>query len=308
MGAGKSDLFGVTRAEPATPGSYGEAPAGYRLPDATRLGQVRVQVSDLERSLRFYEQTLGLPILERAQTRASLGPADGRVLVELVERKGARPAGRGLLGLYHFAILLPDRASLGRFVRHLGDMKTRVGSADHLVSEALYLTHPDGLGIEAYADRPRSTWQRIGRELMIATDPADIEGLLQATGDERWRRMPEGTVIGHVHLHVGDLAEDGDFFSEAIGFDRMTWRYPGALFMGAGGYHHHLGTNTWAGPSARAPREDDARLLEWSIELPSADVAAMTESLARAGYRTEKSGSDTLAWDPWGTAVRLRAL
>src|SRR5689334_20447386 len=120
MSAGKNDLFGVTQAEPATPGSYGEPSAGYRLPAATRLGPVRLQVSDLERSLKFYEHTLGLRVLERDDTRAALGPeGNGQKLVELIEKKGARPAGRGLLGLYHFAILLPDRPSLGRFVRHL---------------------------------------------------------------------------------------------------------------------------------------------------------------------------------------------
>ena len=309
MGASTTDIFGTTPgAEPAVPGSYGQAPTGYRLPEATRLGGVRLQIADLARSLAFYEQVLGLRALERDDAHAVLAaPGDDRALVELVERKGARPAGHGRLGLYHFAILLPDRPTLGRFVRHLADIGARAGAGDHLVSEAFYLTDPDGLGIEVYADRPRSAWRREGRELMIATDPVDVASLVEAAGDESWTGMPAGTVIGHVHLHVADLAQGSAFFSEALGFDRMTWRYPGALFLGAGGYHHHLGTNTWAGSGARAPGEGDARLLEWTIELPtSEDVAAAARSIARAGYRVQANAEDALVHDPWETPVRLR--
>jgi catechol 2,3-dioxygenase len=310
MGATTNDLFGVgPGAEPATPGSYGEAPTGYRLPDATRLGAVRLQVADLARSLDFYERVLGFRVLERDATHVALGPfGEDRVLVDLVERRGARPSGHGLLGLYHFAILLPDRPSLGRFVRHLAEIGARAGAGDHLVSEALYLTDPDGLGIEVYADRPRETWRRIGRELMISTDPVNIPDLVASAGDEPWTGLPAGTVIGHVHLHVGDLAEGSAFFSDILGFDRMTWRYPGALFLGAGGYHHHLGTNTWAGSGARAPADDDARLLEWTIELPTdSDVAAAAQSLARGGHSAELHERDAVTVDPWGTAIRLRS-
>ena len=125
--------------------------------------------------------------------------------------------------LFHFAILLPDRPSLGRFVRHLGDIGARAGAGDHLVSESLYLQDPDNLGIEVYADRPRVTWRRIGRELMMATDPLDIPGLIQAGGQLPWEGMPAGTTIGHVHLHVGDLQRAATFYSEALGLDRMVW-------------------------------------------------------------------------------------
>ena len=299
--------FAADRPEPATPGSYGEAPRGRRLPEETRLGGVVLQVADLDRSLDFYTQTLGLTVAERADGAAVLA-ADGdtRPLVTLRERAGARRAG-GRLGLYHFAILLPDRAALGRFVRHLAGTGVRFGAADHLVSEALYLTDPDGLGIEVYADRPRSTWRRIGRELMLATDPLDLPALLEAAGDAAWSGMPAGTVLGHVHLHVGDLRTASAFYSEALGFDRLTWRYPGALFMGAGGYHHHLGTNTWAAPDAPPPAEDDARLLEWRVELPAvSDVRAVAESLSAAGHPADAlADGAVLTRDPWGTAVRL---
>ena len=315
MGATTRDLFGAADGSaPATPGSYGEPPRGGRLPDATRLGPVRLQVADLARSHAFYEGVLGLRVLTSGTGRATLG-ASGDVaggaaaLVELVERPGARPmTARGRLGLYHVAILLPDRPSLGRFVRHLAELGVRAGAGDHLVSEAFYLTDPDGLGIEVYADRPRDAWRRLGRELMMATDPVDTGGLVRAAGDAPWAGAPTGTTIGHVHLHVGDIDQASAFFSEALGFDRIVWRYPGALFLSAGGYHHHLGANTWAGPGARPPAPDDARLLEWTVELPEvADVDAAAARLARAGYAFERAAPDAIvAPDPWGTPVRLR--
>lgn len=311
MGATTRDIFGeATGAQPATPGSYGEPPRGRRLPDAAALGPVRLQIAGLERSLAFYESVLGLRVVERDGARAALAAhGDDRVLVELNERPGARPAGRGgRLGLYHFAILLPDRASLGRLVRHMAEAGVRAGAGDHLVSEAFYVNDPDGLGIEVYADRPRETWRPRGRELMLATDPVDVQDLLRAAGDAPWAGMPAGTVMGHVHLHVGDLEQASAFYSEAIGFDRITWSYPGALFMGAGGYHHHLGTNTWAGPGARPSDDGDARLLEWTIELPdAASVQEVARSLADAGYPADAASDGGITTrDPWGIELRLR--
>lgn len=313
MSASTQDIFGNSPgAQPATPGSYGEAPAGFRLPEATRLGTVRLQVSDLAKSLAWYEQTLGFRVLGRQGAAATLGThGDERPLVELVERPGARPRPRrGRLGLYHVAILLPDRESLGRFVRHLADIGAQAGAGDHLVSEAFYLQDPDNLGIEVYADRPRETWRRVGRELMMATDPVDVAALAAAAGDAPWMGMPAGTVIGHLHLQVGDTDRAAAFYAEALGFDRMVWHYPGALFFGAGGYHHHLGTNTWAGTGAVAPGDDEARLMEWTIELPDeGSLAAAGESLARGGFAVQREpGAGALVTrDPWGTQVRLRA-
>jgi len=316
MGVSKHDIFGdAAGAQLATPGSYGEAPGGYRLPEATRLARVRLQIADLTRSLAYYEGTLGLRVLRRDGSGTLLGAQhDDTPLLELHERAGARPAPhRGRLGLYHFAILLPDRASLGRFVRHVGEIGVRVGAADHLVSESLYLQDPDNLGIEVYADRPRSTWRRIGRELMMATDPLDVAGLVRDAGTVPWTGMPAGTVMGHVHLHVGDIAAASAFFSEALGFDRTVWQYPGALFLGAGGYHHSLGANTWAGSGATPPAGQDAQLLEWTIELPDkASLDAASQSLAGAGYSAEwhgEAGSKPAleTRDPWGTRIRLQA-
>ncbi|HXF94975.1 MAG TPA: VOC family protein [Gemmatimonadales bacterium] len=313
MGAAGGERFrDAAGGEPAVPGSYGEPPRGFRLPEAVRLGPVRLQVADLARSLPFYESVLGLRLAARDAAEARLAvPGDPAVLVELRERPGARPVPpRGRLGLYHFAILLPDRPSLGRFVRHLGKTGVPWGAADHLVSEALYLHDPDNLGIEVYADRPRTTWRRVGRELLMSTEPLDLRDLLQAAGDGSWTGMPAGTRIGHVHLHVGGLGRAAEFYSEALGFDRTVWHYPGALFFGAGGYHHHVGTNIWAGPAAAPPADDEARLLEWTLELPDREaVERAARSLEGAGFPADRQSSPPalVTRDPWGTPLRLRA-
>ena len=285
----------------------GIAPPGYGLPAATRLGQVRLQVADLARSLAFYEGIVGLRILDRNGATAVLGARGADTpLVELIERPGARPVPRrGLLGLFHVAFLLPERADLARFVRHLAETGERAGMSDHLVSEAVYLTDPDGLGIEVYADRPRNTWRHDGRQIAMATNPLDVPGLLRAAGDALWSGAPEGTVVGHVHLHVGDLGEAAAFYHEALGLDKVVWNYPGALVLSAGGYHHHLGLNTWAGDAPPAG-EDDARLLAWTLVVPGADdVEAAAHSLEAAGYATARATGACIVADPWGTPLRI---
>ncbi len=288
---------------------FGIAAPGYRLPSATRLGGVTLQIADVSRSLEYYQQVLGFRMLHREEGAATLGArGEDTVLVQLTQHANARPVPRrGRLGLYHFAILLPDRGSLGRFIAHLGALGVRAGMSDHLVSEAIYLTDPDGLGIEVYADRPRSAWRHNGRELLMATEPLDAESLVQAASGAAWTGMPSGTTIGHVHLHVGDLDTASAFFHAALGFDKVVWSYPGALFLSAGGYHHHLGTNIWAAGATR-PDKGDARLLEWEIVLPRHDdVEAAARSLTAAGHVAESVGRDRLADDPWGTTLRLRA-
>ena len=288
---------------------YGVAPPGYRLPATTRLGPVRLQVADLARSVAYYERVVGLRVLTRSERTATRGPqSEARPIVELNERPGATPVPRrGRLGLYHFAILLPDRPALGRFVAHLADTREYAGMSDHLVSEAIYLTDPDGLGIEIYSDRPRSAWRREGRQLAMTTDPLDVPDLVRAAGGARWTGIPAGTMIGHVHLFVGDLEEAARFYHAGLGFDKTVWSYPGALFLSAGGYHHHLGTNTWATGAAPAG-EGDARLLEWEVRVPSiGDAKAALASLEKAGGTVETAVDGGVVRDPWGTAVRVRS-
>ncbi len=293
-----------------TPDGSGVRHAESRLPVETRLGPVRLQVADVGRSLEYYHRVLGLTVADRAGPIATL-TAHGatRPLVLLQERPGAAPARTNAnLGLYHFAILLPTRADLGRFLRHLADVGERAGASDHHVSEALYLRDPDGLGIEVYADRPRSRWEWRGEELRMETVPLDAEAVLREGGRQPWRGMPPKTVMGHVHLHVGDLSRADAFYHGALGFERTLWSYPGALFLAAGGYHHHLGLNTWAGGALPAG-EADARLLEWTLELPDAErIRAATARLEATGHPVEgTSGGSFITRDPWGTQLRLTA-
>jgi catechol 2,3-dioxygenase len=283
----------------------GVAPPGFRMPATLQLGQVSLQVADLARSIEYYQRVLGLRVLRRSEGEATLGAhGDDAPLVSLHERRGARPVPRqGLIGLYHFAILLPDRAALGRFIAHLAELGERAGASDHLDSEALYLRDPDGLGIEVYADRPRGTWRADGGQIVMATEPLDLAAVVAAAGGAPWTGMPAGTRMGHVHLHVGDLEEASRFYHEALGLDRMVWSYPGALFLAAGGYHHHLGLNTWAGPGARPAGDEDARLLQWRIALPAEQAARARASLESAGRAVTAIDGGWLATDPWGTTL-----
>ena len=288
---------------------YTTPPTGYRLPEDVRLGEVRLQVGDLARSLAYYEKVIGLRVIQKNETRAALGAhGSDNVIVELNEKRGVAPVPRrGRLGLYHFAILLPDRAALGRFVQHLADIGEYAGMSDHFVSEAIYLADPDGLGIEVYADRPRSTWKIAETNLSMGSIQLDVEDLISAGGGEEWKGAPAGTRIGHVHLYVNDLSIGEKFYHDAIGLDKVRLEFPGALFMSAGGYHHHLGTNTWAANSAQAT-DTDARLIEWTVELPSqTHIEQLGENLAKKGFPVELTGTSLLTMDPWTTRICFRA-
>jgi len=285
--------------------AYGVAPPGTALPEKTYVGGVRLQVSDLQRSLDYYQRVLGLRVYDSTRDAATLGPdGERRVLITLETSPGVTAGRRGAFGLYHFAILLPDRPALGRFATHLSNLNVRVGMADHLVSEALYLRDPDDLGIEVYADRPQKTWRHQNRELAMASDPLDISNVIAASGGVPWGGMPEGTTIGHMHLHVGDLDLAEAFYHRTLGFEKMVWSYPGALFLAAGGYHHHLATNTWApGPS---PHARHAQLLDWELIVPNADdVEAVAERASHAGYSSDTASGALAVRDPWGTIVRI---
>ena len=295
----------MLRTSTPTQPSFGIRPQ-HRLPDGTRVGGVTLHVSDVQRSVEYYSNVLGMTLLDREDNLARLGIAGtGQPLAVLREKPGIAPAPRaGRFGLFHFAVLLPDRRSLGRFAAHLLSSGVRPGMADHAVSEALYLTDPDGLGIEVYADRPRSSWAQQRNELVMVTEPLDVADVIAAGRGEAWTQMPDGTVMGHIHLHVGDIERAEAFYHSALGFDKTVWSYPGALFMSAGGYHHHVATNVWSpGPSAR---DDEARLLEWELIVPGAEEA---EQVARrvtdAGYGVSQSGLTWVAADPWGTRVRI---
>ena len=225
------------------------------LPADAHIGSVSLTVSDLDRSVSFYRDTLGFQESSRDGRTAFLSAGDGPALVELHELPGAIAKPRRSTGLFHFAVLVPSRAALGRSLRRLADQQWPLsGVADHLVSEALYLNDPDGLGIEIYRDRPRETWRTANGELAMATDPLDVQSVANEPGAQTpWQGLDSGTVIGHVHLHVPTLEAGEVFYCDGVGFEPTVRGYPGALFVAAGGYHHHLGMNTWVGAGAPPP-------------------------------------------------------
>lgn len=233
------------------------------LPADAHIGQVSLTIQNLDRSLAFYQDVLGF-----VANGSTLSPPGGRVLIELTERKDAVPKPRRSTGLFHFAILVPSRAALGRSLRRLAAKKWPLsGASDHLVSEALYLSDPDGLGIEIYRDLPRESWRMNGGELAMATEPLDLQAIANEPGAELpWTGLDAGTVMGHVHLHVAHLDDAEAFYCGRIGFDPIVRRYTGALFVSAGGYHHHLGLNTWAGVGAPPPPENAVGLTAFTVE------------------------------------------
>jgi catechol 2,3-dioxygenase len=263
------------------------------LPTDAHIGSVTLRVSDLDRSLPFYLDTLGFVQRRREGARVELSADGDRTLVTLVERTDATPRPRRATGLYHVAILVPSRAALGRSLRRLADQRWPLtGAADHLVSEALYLNDPDDLGIEIYRDRPRESWRVSGGELAMATDPLDVEDVAKETGAEApWTGLEAGTVIGHVHLHVAHLRDAEALYCDTIGFTTMVRRYPGALFVAAGGYHHHLGLNTWVGVGAPPPPMDAVGLERFTVVGSGLDPRDVVDEATRVTVSLQKAGS-----------------
>jgi catechol 2,3-dioxygenase len=273
------------------------------------MGPVELTVADMSRALGFYRDVLGLQTREMGEGARVVELAAGdTVLLRLHERPGARRKPPRSTGLYHVALLTPARRELGRTLARLAEARYPLsGASDHLVSEALYLDDPDGNGLEIYADRPRAEWPRSGREVRMAVDPLDLEGLLAERGDEPWTGMAAGTRVGHVHLHVADLASTEAFYGGLLGFELMQ-RFSGALFMAAGGYHHHLGLNTWAGVGAPAPPADAVGLRRFSVVLPGeADLEALATRVRGAGAPLEQLPESILLRDPSQNALLLQA-
>ena len=277
------------------------------LADALRLGSVHLVVANLERSVAFYERSLGLAVHHRDGATAALGTGDDDLLV-LSEEPGTRPPGRHA-GIYHFALLSSSRAELARAATRLAETHSEIdGASDHGVSEAIYLTDPDGIGIELYADRPRSEWPPPagpGARVGMVTLPLDMDDLLGVVRDEEPReRAGAGLTLGHVHLYVNDIGAGLGFYRDVIGFAVMA-DLGSAEFLSAGGYHHHVGFNVWRGKGIpAAPASGVAGLGYWTVVLPTADdVAAVRARVEASGAAIADHPGGFLTRDPAAIAV-----
>lgn len=271
------------------------------LPNELSLGLVHLTVSDLERSLNFYQNNLGFKLhrKDEATNTAYLG-AGKADLLGLTEQKGAKHY-RGRTGLYHYAILVPSRLHLAHSLKRIAETQTPVqGFSDHLVSEAIYLGDPDGNGIEIYRDRPRSEWYDAQGNFVMGTEPLDLDSILHELDgqDQTWRGLHEGTVLGHMHLHIRDIPEGQKFYNDLLGFDLM-FNMRHALFISAGGYHHHLGLNIWAGRGVPPPPPDSVGLQYFTIHLPnSAELGKVADKVRGEGVAVEEHEQGLLVRDP----------
>jgi catechol 2,3-dioxygenase len=276
----------------------------------TTIGAVRLTVSDLARSREFYERVIGLRSFDLPQGGVSLGATRDHPVVELFGDSAAPPLDRRAPGLYHLAILVPSRLDLAFALLRVAEARWPLGGAsDHLVSEALYLSDPDGIGIEIYRDRPRDEWIRTDGQLRMATEALDLEALIgeiHGAGDSQ-PETPAGTTVGHVHLQVASLRETEDFYHGVLGFDVMVRSYPGAIFLSAGGYHHHIGANVWHSAGGPPPAPGAIGLRNFEIVLASAAERDRVLGRVRAaGIEIDDGEPAPLIRDPSGNALVLR--
>ena len=283
---------------------------GHSIHPATTLGAVSLTVADLERASAFYEAAIGLRAVERAGDTVRLGANDQAPLVELVARPDAPLRPRGTTGLFHLAVLVPSRQDLARAVRRVVSAGWRfTGASDHLVSEAFYLDDPEGNGIEIYRDRPRKEWPHADGAPLMATDPIDFEGVMASLPpEEADGGAPAGTRIGHVHLQVADLAAAEGFYHDVLGFDVTVRGYPGALFVSAGGYHHHVGLNTWGTRGGPPPPPGARGLRRFEVVVPGGDeLERVRGRIADAGIETRPDERGVHVADPSGNALLVTA-
>jgi catechol 2,3-dioxygenase len=275
------------------------------LPDATSLGPVALTIADLDGALTFYQETMGMDYLGEAGGAHLLG-AGGAPLLRLFHQPDAPAPPSRASGLYHYALLLPSRRELAAILWRLAERNTRFqGFSDHLVSEAIYLADPEGNGIELYRDRPRDEWQYRGGALQISTLPLDTEDLLaEATAPAE--AMAAGTTVGHVHLQVGDLDRAVQFYQDVVGLEMVTRYGPSAAFLSAGGYHHHLGLNTWVGVGAPPPAAGSRGLRWFEVQVPGSDaLAALLDRARSAGHTVADGGGAYLIAEPAGAQLRV---
>ncbi|WP_108671686.1 VOC family protein [Peribacillus acanthi] len=270
------------------------------------IDSISLKVVDLNRSIQFYEGVLGFQVLDRGDGKAILG-INQTPFLYINQPDGIKPKEARRTGLYHFAILLPNRIQLGSFLNHMiNSGHSLQGASDHLVSEAIYLADPDGNGIEVYADRPSDTWKWNNGEVEMASIPLDVQNLLAVSQGKAWVGMPNGTTIGHIHLHVKELNESEKFYTNGLDFDVVT-RYGGqALFISYNQYHHHIGLNTWNGVGAPEPSENSVGMVHYTIKFRDAEkLSKIIEQLNLLGALIVREGENWKTIDPSGNQIVL---
>lgn len=281
-------------------------PLNQPLPQATMLGRVTFKVRDLDAMVAFYTAVLGMAVIEHGDSEALLG-AGGVGLLHLKRVENAVFPSERNTGLYHAAFLLPTRPDLAQFVRHLVENDVQFGYADHLVSEAFYLNDIEGNGLEVYRDRPRSEWRWQDGQVMMANAQIDFNSFFaEIAADPVWRGMPEGSTLGHMHLKVGDIAQAQTFYHTLFGFDVVA-SMGSALFVSAGGYHHHLGMNIWHSRNGQPAPANATGLDSFEVILPTAvDRDALVARLRDAGVTLSEQDGAPVAHDPWDNRIVLR--
>jgi catechol 2,3-dioxygenase len=279
----------------------------YNIHPNTSIGEVKLKVSNLERSIKFYQDTIGFKVLKQTAHTVNL-TVDGQNSLLMLEEipKAVTLPGRSTTGLYHFAILLPTRKDLSVSLRKLIDSGIHIGQADHFVSEALYISDPDQNGIEIYQDRPKDSWKRNEQgEYIMGGDSIDMDGLLAEAEDQPWSGLPSQTIIGHIHLHVQDLQQSKEFYCRLLGYDiaAVLEKEMHALFISAGGYHHHIGLNIWAGAGAPEPPPNATGLSYYTMVIP--DIETYLIHLKNVGISVQEQDGAWFMTDPSGVRIKM---
>jgi catechol 2,3-dioxygenase len=274
------------------------------------VGQVFLKVENIDRSLTFYNNVIGFKILEQTERKAILSADGNTPLLTIEQPENVIPKPKRTTGLYHFAILLPNRTDLGNVLNHLLQLGYPLqGGSDHLVSEALYLADPDGNGIEIYVDRPSSNWNWENGEVLMATNPLDADSLLEEGKGASCEALPVETVIGHIHLHVAELNKIKEFYCQGLGFNVVSKMGNQALFISTGGYHHHIGLNTWNGTGAPKPAKNSVGLERFSLVYPNNETRTKAvNDLRNLGYKSTSIDGDIIVEDPSGNLIQLEVI
>ena len=241
------------------------------IPDKTRIQSIDIRVRDLKDSLNFYSDLIGFKIVDQNDFEAILSSTGVLpYIIKLTEDKSAPVRIKGSTGLFHMAFLFPNRKELARvFMRLFKNNIKFQGFSDHLVSEAIYLLDPDGNGVELYTDKPRDQWQESHGQILMDTLPLDLSKVTSELDDpEIWNGIHPDTTLGHIHLNVSELKKAEEFYNEILGFRITNTQFPKALFLGAGGYHHHIGSNTWMLDKRAKADENSLGMTSFTIRIP----------------------------------------